>query len=60
MMVTHGITGNLYAFSSSLSEIRLVCDKIGKSKNSIYWNERYKFWVIRMKSKKHKKKIQLI
>lgn len=50
-----GITGNLYFTSKKKEELNKVCNLIGKSVNSIYYNKKFNMWVIRIKSKKHKK-----
>lgn len=49
-----GITGNLYIWSPHKVILEAICKKIGKSVNSIYWNNRYQN-VVRIKDKKQKK-----
>jgi len=58
LSIKHGLTGNVYCTSKSKKILERVCDKIGKSKNSIYFNEKYKVFAIRVKAKHHKKKIK--
>lgn len=41
-------------------ELAAVCIDIGKSTNSIRYVEKYKKYVIRIKSKKHKKMLKTI
>lgn len=55
MEIKYGITGNYYAFSKDKNDLIELCTQINKAVNSIYWNTKYEYWVIRIKSKVHKK-----
>lgn len=58
--IKYGITGNYYAFSDDLKDVEDICLKINKSKSSIYYNIKYKKWVIKIKNKKQKKLLKII
>lgn len=58
MKIKTGITGNLYCFSVSKSDIEDVCKQIGKSINSVYWNNKHGVWAIRVKRPETKKIIK--
>lgn len=49
-----GIGGNLYVRCDDEIPLLHIVDKINKSRNSVYFNKKYKVWVIRCKSTKHK------
>ena len=51
-----GITGNYYYTAIKPETLVDVCKIIGKSVNSIYYNKKYKLYVIRIRSKQHKLK----
>lgn len=51
-----GITGNYYYTSVTREPLIAICNAIGKSVNSIYYNKKYKLYVVRIKSKHHKLK----
>ena len=54
MKIKHGITGNYYCYSNNKNDIIRICDLIGKSINSIYWNKKHEVYCIRIKNKKQK------
>ena len=49
-----GITGNHYVYGIDKDAIIEVAKSINKSINSVYWNEKYSVWAIRVKNKKQK------
>jgi hypothetical protein len=51
-----GLGGNYYYTSLNKEELVGICNQIDKSPNSIYWNNKYKTYVIRIKSAFHKTK----
>lgn len=51
-----GLTGNYYLTSSNRNALELICKSLDKSINSIYWNEKYQTFAIRIKSNKHKER----
>lgn len=51
-----GIAGNKYVVCLVASALYPVCDYIGKSRESIYFNSRYGCFAIRLKNKTHKVK----
>ncbi len=53
-----GLGGNHYFTSRNRDELIDICTLISKSPNSIYWNDKYETYVIRIKSDFHKKKIK--
>ena len=53
-----GITGNYYYTAGSREQLVPVCESIGKAPSSIYWNAKYNVYVIRIKSKQHKRKVK--
>lgn len=55
LRIAQGIGGNFYAYSTDKFSVMWFCVKIGKSENSIYYNEKFKCWAVRMKSAKHKR-----
>lgn len=55
-----GIGGNYYIVCNDKCKLVSVCERIGKSSGSIYFNIKYNCWVIRIKSKSMKHKIKNI
>ena len=55
-----GLGGNLYFWSKNKEELEDLCSKIDKSPKSVYWNSKYKVWVIRIKSRYHKNRFKNI
>ena len=53
-----GITGNYYFTAVSKELLIPICNKIGKSVNSIYFNKKYGVYVIKIKSKHYKRKVK--
>ena len=51
-----GLGGNYYYTSLNREELIDICLQINKSPNSIYWNNKYSTYVIRIKSTFHKEK----
>lgn len=49
-----GITGNYYVFCDLKEPLIDIAVKLKKSINSIYFNSRYKVWVIKVKNKTQK------
>lgn len=49
-----GLNGNYYVFCKIKEPLMEIVEQIGKSVISIYFNEKYNVWAIRVKSKKHK------
>ena len=60
MRIKFGITGNYYATSDNKAELQTLCSIIGKSIHSIYYNNKYNVFAIRIKLKKHKTLIKQI
>ena len=58
MKISYGITGNYYATSLVKEELIELCNRIGKSPNSIRWHKKYLTWVFRVKSKTHRRKMK--
>lgn len=54
MKIKYGLTGNYYIISPHKSQVQSICQYIGKSINSVYYNKKHQVWVARIKSKKHK------
>jgi hypothetical protein len=52
-----GITGNRYVYSLDRKKISEICEMIGKAKSSIYRSKKYKCYVIRVKARGQKKKL---
>ena len=51
----YGVGGNLYVWSLRKETLFSVCRNLQKSVNSIYFNYKHQCWVVRVKSKRHKK-----
>lgn len=49
-----GLNGNYYIYCKIKEPLIHISNQINKSPNSIYYNEKYKVYAIRIKSKKHK------
>lgn len=58
LTIRYGVTGNYYAFSIDKKRIEEVCRAINKAESSIYWNEKYKCWAIRIKDKAMKEELK--
>ncbi len=54
-----GLGGNYYYTSLNKNELVNICNIIGKAPSSIYWNDKYKTYVIRIKSAFHKEKAKI-
>lgn len=50
-----GMGGNYYVICTQEQPLHKVCEAIGKSTKSIYYNERYRCFAIRVKNDKQKK-----
>ncbi len=49
-----GITGNHYVYGDDKEAVNTIALMINKSLNSVYWNEKYSVWAIRIKNKNQK------
>lgn len=56
--IRYGLTGNYYVTSESKEEVIEASLLIGKALSSIYYNSKFKVYVIRIKSWIHKRKIK--
>jgi len=52
-----GLGGNYYVICDIKEELIPICESIDKSTNSIYFNNKYECWAIRIKSKTMKEKL---
>lgn len=52
-----GLGGNYYVVCDYKENLAVLCKKIDKSPNSIYYNSKYSCWTIRIKSNSTKKKL---
>ncbi|AEO93528.1 gp269 [Bacillus phage G] len=55
-----GLNGNYYVFCKIKKPLEDLSSKIGKSSSSIYFNEKYRVFAIRVKLKKHKQELDKI
>lgn len=55
-----GLGGNYYIVCNTKEKLVLICKKLDKSSNSIYYNNKYNCWTIRIKSKRTKEKLVLL
>lgn len=58
MEIKYGITGNYYIYSLNKEEVLKITIWLNRSVNSIYWNNKYQKWVLRIKRKSDKLKIK--
>lgn len=49
-----GVGGNYYVISTDKNNLDAICVMIKKSRNAVYFSEKYQCWIIRVKSKKQK------
>lgn len=56
-MISHGITGNVYAYGPSKNEVIKIAKQIGKSPNSVYYNKKHQCYAIRVKHKLQKRRL---
>lgn len=59
LKITHGLTGNYYITASTPNQIVPMLNKINKSLNSIYYNQKHQTFAARIKLKSHKKLLKL-
>ena len=52
-----GLGGNHYVICDTKEKLISICKSIDKSVNSIYYNDKYECWAIRIKSKAMKVKL---
>lgn len=52
-----GINQNYYVYCTNKNNLINICNQIHKSPNSIYYNNKHKCFVIRVKLKTHKEKL---
>lgn len=57
-LVWYGLTGNIYITCTHREWLVPVCKHIRKSPSSIYYNDKWECYTIRVKSKFHKKKVK--
>lgn len=58
--IQYGLTGNFYITVDTQSELYSILDYIGKSRRSIYFNNKYNKYCVRIKAKHHKQKIKTV
>lgn len=53
-----GLNGNYYVYCADRLPLVGICEAMGKSPGSIYWNDKHRCWAIRVKCKGHKERLR--